>query len=94
MALFTKYDQFKRNIKMELNDPSVHDPPIMDPDTHIDGKVKSVFKQHYIAHLREHATLYMCLESEEFVTDCPIILLISVLQICTWKANNVPILLT
>ena len=76
MALFTKYDQFKRNIKMKLNE---HDPPITVTDTHINGEVKRIFQKHYMAHLHEHATLYMCLESEEFVTNCPIILLISVL---------------
>ena len=71
MALFTKYDQFKCNIKMILNNPT---------DIHIDSEAKSVFQRHYIAHLREHATPYMCLESKEFVTSCPIILLISVLR--------------
>jgi hypothetical protein len=67
MALFTKYDQFRRNIKMKLID--VHGHPITETD--IEGEAKRVFKQHYIAelHEREHTTPYIRLESEEFVTD-------------------------
>ena len=67
MALFTKLDQFKRNIKMKLMD--VHDHPIT--ETHIEREAKSVFEQQYIAELHKHERTapYLRLESEEFVTD-------------------------
>ena len=85
MALFTKYDQFRRNIKVKLIDK--HDHPIT--ETHVKGEAKSVFEQHYTPKLHERSTPFICLESEEFVTDWPIILLISVLQTCTTNANYV-----
>jgi len=64
IALFTKYDQFKRNIKMKLEDEHGH------PETNIDAEVKRVFEQHYLASLRVSGPpLFICLESEDFVTD-------------------------
>ena len=39
----TKYDQFKSDIKMKLEDEH------HDPETHVDAEVERVFKQHYLA---------------------------------------------
>ena len=59
IALFTKYDQFKRDIKMKLEDEPDH------PETDIDAEVKRVFEQHYLARLSGPPP-FMCLESENF----------------------------
>ena len=45
IAVFTKYDQFKRNIKMKLEDEG------HDPETHLDTEVKRVFDQYYLSSL-------------------------------------------
>ena len=45
IAVFTKFDQFKRDIKMKLEDEG-HDPG-MDLDT----EVENIFNQHYLARL-------------------------------------------
>ena len=64
IALFTKYDQFKREIKMALEDEPTH------PETDIDAKVKSAFEQHYLGNLsHSESTPYICPECEDFVTD-------------------------
>ena len=62
IALFTKYDQFKLDIKMKLEDELDH------PETDIDAEVKKVFEQHYLARLSGPPP-FICLESEGFVTD-------------------------
>ena len=85
IALFTKYDQFKRNIKIKLKDEPDHS------ESDIDVEVKRVFEQHYLASLSGHPP-FMHLESEDFVSDT-YILLISDLQRCTRMANGVLILL-
>ena len=45
IVVFTKYDQFKRNIKMKLEDE--------DRDREIDlgAEAENIFKQHYLASL-------------------------------------------
>ena len=45
IAVFTKYDQFKRDIKMKLQDEG-HDSE-MDPN----AEVENIFKWHYLAGL-------------------------------------------
>ena len=72
IALFTKYDQFKHDIKMKLEDEHDH------PETDIDTEVKRVFEQHYLASLRGPPP-FICLESEDFVADKTYILLIYVM---------------
>ena len=59
IAVFTKYDQFKRNIKMKLEDEG------RDLGTHFDIEVKRVFNDHYLAHLGGTAP-FVRLESEYF----------------------------
>ena len=62
LALFTKYDQFKRNVQIKFKD---------DPETNIDAEVKRGFEQCYLASLSGPPP-FICLESEDFVTDAPI----------------------
>ena len=45
IAVFTKYDQFKRNIKMKLEDED------RDPERYLDSEAENIFKQHYLASL-------------------------------------------
>ena len=45
IAVFTKYDQFKRNIKMKLEDDG------RDQETHLDAEVKRVFDRYYLGSL-------------------------------------------
>ena len=45
IAVFTKFDQFKRNIKMQLEDEG------RDIETHFETEVKSVFDQYYLGSL-------------------------------------------
>jgi hypothetical protein len=44
IAVFTKYDQFRRNIKMKLEDQN-RDPALLD------AEAESIFSQHYLARL-------------------------------------------
>ena len=61
IAVFTKYDQFKRNTKMKL----VHEG--RDPVAHFNTEVESVFNQYYLARISGHPP-FVCLESEDFVS--------------------------
>jgi len=45
IAVFTKYDQFKRDTKMKLEDEGC------DPGTHFDTEVEHVFNEYYLASL-------------------------------------------
>ena len=46
IAVFTKYDQFRRNIKMKLEDEH------RDSSTNLEDEAEHVFYQHYLAGLR------------------------------------------
>ena len=59
IAVFTKYDQFKRDIKMKLEDEG------RDPDTHFDTEVESVFNRYYLASLSGPPP-FVLLESADF----------------------------
>ena len=56
------YDQFKREIKMKLEDRHDHS------EIHLDAEVKSVFDQYYLANLSGPPP-FMCMESEDFITN-------------------------
>jgi len=85
IALFTKYEQFKRDIEIKLRNERGH------PESDIDAEAKRVFEQQYLSSLIGDPPS-ICLESKDFVSDT-YILLISDLQGCTRMANGVPILL-
>ena len=58
IAVFTKYDQFKRDIKMKLQDEG------RDPETDLNAEVENTFNQHYLASLNGHPP-FIRLESED-----------------------------
>ena len=57
IAVFTKYDQFKHDIKMKLEDEG------HDLETDLNTEVDNVFNQHYLGGLNGHPP-FICLESE------------------------------
>jgi hypothetical protein len=58
IAVFTKYDQFLRNVKMDvLDDPDKY------PDTSVSEVAEQVFREHYLCPLGD-STGYVRLESE------------------------------
>ena len=61
IAVFTKFDQFKRNIKMKLEDEG------RDPETHFETEVESVFNRYYLDSLSGTGPPpFVRLESEVF----------------------------
>ena len=65
IAVFTKYDQFKRNIRMKLEDEG------RDPVTDFDIEVENVFNQYYLDALSGPPP-FVRLESEDFlIISCP-----------------------
>ena len=58
IAVFTKYDQFKRNIRMKLEDEDY------DPEIDFDAEAENIFKQHYLASLSGYP-LFIRLESKD-----------------------------
>ena len=62
IALFTKFDQFKRNIRMKLEDEDNYS------ETHANDETERVFKEHYLGSLSANS-LFIRLESKDFVTN-------------------------
>ena len=62
IAVFTKYDQFRREVRMKLEDRHC------DPGTNIDDEVEGIFKQHYLACLRGPPP-FIRVESEDFANQ-------------------------
>ena len=61
IAVFTKFDQFKRNIKMKLEDEG------RDPETHIETEMESVFNRYYLDSFSgPEPPPFVRLESEDF----------------------------
>ena len=58
IAVFTKFDQFKCDIKMKLEDEG------RDPETYFEAEVESVFDQYYLGSLSEPPP-FVRLEGEE-----------------------------
>ena len=58
IAVFTKYDQFKRNIKMKLEDEG------RDTEIDLNAETENIFKQHYLASLNGPLP-FVRLESED-----------------------------
>jgi hypothetical protein len=59
IAVFTKYDQFKRDISCKLEDED------RDPSTDLEDEAESMFQQHYLAGLGGTPP-FVRLESENF----------------------------
>jgi len=58
IAVFTKYDQFKRDIKMKLEDKG------RDPEMDLSAEMENMFNQHYLADLNGPPP-FIRLESED-----------------------------
>ena len=58
IAVFTKYDQFKRNIKMKLEDEH------RDTEINLDAEAEKIFEEHYLASLNGPPP-FIRLESED-----------------------------
>jgi len=58
IAVFTKYDQFKRDIKMKLEDED------RDREMELNAEVENIFDQHYLASL-DGPPPFIRLESED-----------------------------
>jgi len=64
VAVFTKYDQFKREIRMRLKDEG------RDPRMELNTEVENIFNQHYLANL-DGRPPFVRLESEDHdVVNC------------------------
>jgi hypothetical protein len=60
IAVFTKYDQFKREVKMKLEDQD------RDP-AHVDDEVEHMFKEYFLDSLKGSPP-FVRLESKDFAT--------------------------
>jgi len=81
ITVFTKYDHFRREIGFKLEDQN-RDPALLDTE------VENIFKEEYLAELRESAP-FVLLESECFFDQLACSTLNHVLQGCTRRANSV-----
>jgi hypothetical protein len=61
MAVFTKYDQFRRDVGMKLEDQNL-DAALLDTE------VERIFKEEYLSNLRGSAP-FVRLESENLLTS-------------------------
>ena len=61
IAVFTKFDQFKRNIMIKLEDENRD-------QAELDAEVANLFRQHYLTSLSGSAP-FVRLESEDFVNQ-------------------------
>jgi hypothetical protein len=84
IAIFTKYDQFRRNIVMKLEDQGRDTSQEL-----LNAEVEKVFNEQYLASLGESAP-FVRLESENFVNQLAYTTLIPVPQKCTGPANGAP----
>jgi hypothetical protein len=82
IAVFTKYDQFKFETKMRLEDEGRLE------ETSLSEELERRFHRSYLAKL-EGSPPFVCLESEDFVNQLAFIMLTAVLQECTNLANGV-----
>jgi hypothetical protein len=85
IAVFTKYDQFRRNISIKLEDQH-RDPALLS------AEVENVFNEHYLASFTEPPP-FVHLESKGFDDHETRTILSSLLQGCTNPANDVMALL-
>jgi hypothetical protein len=82
IAVFTKYEQFMRNVEMQLEDEQ-RDPALLDDEA------EKMFNEHYLAKFSVTPP-FVRLEGERFVNRQVCLTLIFVLQKCTSLASSVP----
>ena len=83
IMVFTKFDQFKREVKFKLEDQR-RDPALLE----LDDEMERIFYEHYLANLRGSPP-FVRLKCEYFVNPLGCIALISVLQVCIGLADGV-----
>ena len=84
IAVFTKYDQFKRDVMRKLEDQH-RDTALLN------NEMERIFGEYYLANLGSPP--FVCLESKGIVNKLTCTMLISVVQKCTKRASNVQNLL-
>jgi hypothetical protein len=84
IAVFTKRDQFRREVKMKLEDQ--HDGEV--DQALVDSAMEEIFNKYYLAELGE-APRFVRLESEDFVIQLACVTLIVFLQKWISLANSV-----
>jgi hypothetical protein len=84
IAVFTKYDQFKRDVMMKLEDQD-RDPTLLNDE------IERIFGEYYLANLTSPP--FVRLEGKGIVNQPTCTMLISVVQKCTKRASNVQHLL-
>jgi hypothetical protein len=85
IAVFTKYDQFRRDTIFRLEDQGVE--TSTDPAC-LTAEMERIFEEQYLAKLTGSAPV-VCLESESFVNQIAYATLISVPQTCTSPTESV-----
>jgi hypothetical protein len=85
IAVFTKYDFFRRNIGFKLEDQG--DDPTNNPAL-LNAEVKKVFEEQYLANLKRSAP-FVRLGSENFVNRLTCATLTSAPQGCTSMTKSV-----
>jgi hypothetical protein len=75
IAVFTKHDQFRRNVKMKLEDRRNGEVD----QALLDTEIEDIFNKYYLANLGE-APRFVCLESKVFTNQLACITLIYFLQ--------------
>jgi hypothetical protein len=60
IAVFTKYDQFRREIRMKLEDQHADSAPV-------DDDVENIFNEHFLGNLKGSLP-FVRLESKDFIT--------------------------
>ena len=90
IAVFTKYDQFKREVKMKLEDQPRDSDPLT--GTNFDAQMDKIFNEHYLADLGGSPP-FVRLESEDFINGLACTTLIAVPKECTSVTNGVRSLL-
>ena len=85
IAVFTKYDQFRRDIRIMLEDE--------DRDLALlDDEMERMFSEHYLSNFKRSPP-FVRLEGEDIFNQLTCTILISAVQECTCPTNAVLILL-
>jgi hypothetical protein len=74
IAVFTKHDQFRREVMMKLEDQLGRGGGEVDQAL-VDREMEVIFNKHYLANLGE-GPRFVCLESEDFTNQLSCITLI------------------
>jgi hypothetical protein len=75
IAVFTKYDQFRREVRMKLEDQRRDSDPLSRTD--FDAEMENIFNENYLANLGGSPP-FVRLESENFINALPCTTLIVV----------------